>query len=282
MNYTLGILYEDNANCGLTHDYFSGIMDAFKVTIEQLGHTLVFLNTQKNCPSRLTYLESVERYQLDGVMILNVNHYDSEQMLALRETNLPKIFVDHEFPDSPSVSSDNYQGIRNLTNYLISMGHKRIAFILGDNNSVSSLRLKSFLSTCEEHGITIPTTYIRQSEYRNMRQAAYYTEEFLRLPEPPTCIMFQDDFAAIGGINILHARGLSIPKDISVAGYDGLKLLSHYEPKLTTINQNTSEIGKLAAKMLIDYINKPSTTSFEHVIVPTSLEEGHTVGRAFY
>ena len=97
------------------------------------------------------------------------------------------------------------------------------------------------------------------------------------MPKPPTCIIYPDDFSALGGINAIRERGLSIPDDISIAGYDGI-LLSHVlEPKLTTICQDTAGIGKTAADRLIQEIEHPRTSLIEHVVVKGRLQKGGSV-----
>ena len=190
--------------------------------------------------------------------------------------------IDDEIDNAITVKSDNVQGIKQLVHYLGEMGHKRIAYIIGDDNAVTSIRLQSFREACAEIGAEIPEEYIRNSEYRDMKKAIYQTEQLLRLDNPPSCILYSDDFAAIGGINVLRARGLEIPGDISVTGYDGINILSQYEPRLTTVRQNTVKIGRIAAEKLMEYIENPQQTDKETVVVETELEKGRTVGRVFY
>jgi LacI family transcriptional regulator/LacI family purine nucleotide synthesis repressor len=90
--------------------------------------------------------------------------------------------------------------------------------------------------------------------------------------------MFSDDFASLGGINAIKSRGLVIPKDISIAGYDGIHVTKFLYPQLTTINQDTIKLGQYAAEKLIDMIERPKTTLIEHLVVSGELEKGGTVG----
>ena len=96
------------------------------------------------------------------------------------------------------------------------------------------------------------------------------TNELLDLPNPPTCIIYPDDFASFGGINAIRQRGLQIPEDISVAGYDGIQAARQLEPRLTTVQQDTE---------LISLIERPKTTIIEQVIVPGKVAEGKSVAR---
>ena len=109
-----------------------------------------------------------------------------------------------------------------------------------------------------------------ETDYRDIQRTAIATAELLKLPDPPTCILFPDDYAAYGGINVIKAAGLRIPEDISVAGYDGISLATKIEPKMTTIKQDTKTMGMLAAEKLIALIEKPSTTEIVSITVHES------------
>lgn len=111
---------------------------------------------------------------------------------------------------------------------------------------------------------------------KNMNQAVcdYGREQRI---DPPTCILYPDDYAAMGGINEIRERGLRIPEDISVAGYDGINIAQVLEPKLTTLCQDTAAIGKIAAERLIELIEHPKTTVIEKYTVDGTLFKGASV-----
>lgn len=279
--YNIAVLFADESNNGLTHDYFAGILDSLKRTVEAKGCTVSFLNCCKEVDNRKTYLEQVQSKNYDGVAIACID-YEDEEVIELLQSGIPIVTIDEEIENVPAVKSDNVEGIKKLVHYLGEMGHKRIAYIIGDDNVVTGIRLNSFFEACKEIGVEVPPEYIRKSKYRNMRKATYETEQLLRLENPPSCILYSDDYAAIGGMNVLRARGMEIPADISVTGYDGLNILSQYEPRITTVKQNTTEIGRIAAQKLMEYIDDPENVDRETVVVDTDLEKGRTVGRVFF
>ena len=128
-------------------------------------------------------------------------------------------------------------------------------------------------------GIDIPEEYVREARYLETEDVAKQTEYLLDLPDKPTCIIYPDDTAAIGGINVIRSRGLRIPEDISIAGYDGTRVSQMLSPKLTTIRQDTDKIGREAADRLISTIKKPKTALVERAVVEGILLEGESVGR---
>ena len=99
----------------------------------------------------------------------------------------------------------------------------------------------------------------------------------MELPNPPTCIIAPDDYAALGVMNAARRLGLKIPDNISVAGYDGISVSQALEPKLTTIKQDTDKIGAEAAKQLINLIESPLATSLDNIYLKVQLVKGGSV-----
>lgn len=276
--YNLGVLFVEEAQSGLTHNYFSHVLDSFKVTAEQQGYDITFLNCNKKRKNRMSYLEHSRYRAFDGVVIACVNFEDPE-VVELVQADIPTVTVDRAFDDRTGILSDNYQGQKELLEYIFEMGHRKIAYIHGMDSAVTRQRLECFREMMHRHGITVPDAYLREAGYRDPVTTAARTQDLLRLSDPPTCILFPDDYAAYGGINVIKAAGLRIPEDVSVAGFDGIALAKMIEPKLTTVEQDTRTLGMLAAKKLISLIETPGQTDTEVVTVPTRLLKGGTVAK---
>ena len=280
-NYSLGILFQDDAGSGLTHDFFASILNGFKKGAEVLGYEITFINPIKEKLHGKSYLEHARVKKFDGVAVICADVKDQD-VVDLIESEIPTVTIDQAYNGVCSIMSDNAQGIRNLVYYIADMGHKKIAYIYGDMNAVTSLRIKNFMEACQEMGIIVPDEYLRASKYRNLAKTAFEAEELLRLPDPPTCIIFPDDYAAIAGMNTIKARGLEIPADISIAAYDGLDIPSRYDPQITTIKQKCDDIGKVAASKLIEIIEDPDNASIADISIDTELIKGASVGKIYY
>lgn len=276
--YNIGVLFVEEAQSGLTHSYFSHVLDSFKVTAEEQGYDITFLNCNKHRKGRMSYLEHSRYRGFDGVVIACVNFEDSE-VVELIQSDLPVVTIDRSFAGRTSIVSDNYKGIHELVGYIHRMGHTKIAYVHGFDSAVTRARLQSFRDRMCEYGIQIPEGYILKADYRDMKHTAEATEKLLAMEEPPTCILFPDDYAAVGGINVIRSAGLRIPEDVSVAGYDGITIATKIEPALTTIRQDTRMIGTLAAKKLIAQIEKPKTAVCETIMVEGKLLKGETVAK---
>lgn len=273
--YNLGILFADEARSGLTHDYFSSIIESFKVTAEEKGYDITFVNC--NMPKRRqSYYEHCRYRGLEGIVVACIDFYKPEtQELIL--SSLPVVTIDHVFDGRTAVVSDNVGGMRSLMQYICRQGHRKIAYIHGLDSSTTRARLGSFYRTLSDFNIEIPDEYVREAAYRDTVETGRRTNELLDLADRPTCILCPDDFSALGCINAVRERGLRIPEDISIAGYDGITISQVLEPKLTTVHQDTHMIGRRAAEELIYLIEQPKMTLAEKIMVEGTLVIGSSV-----
>ena len=274
--YNIGVLFTDEAHNGLRHDYFAAVLDSLKKTVEARGYDMTFINCSQKRPNKMSYLNHVRYRGFDGVVIACVDFYDDE-VAELINSDVPVVTIDHTFNNRIAVVSDNVNGMKELLNYIYEMGHRCIAYIYGSDTAVTRNRLTSFYRTAEELGLDVPDFYVKESAYRDIDRAEKLTRELLKLNAPPTCIIYPDDLSAFGGINAIEKKGLRIPEDISIAGYDGIWIGRHIEPKMTTLIQDTDQIGIQAGKKIISLIEKPKSTVIEQVVIRGKVYEGETV-----
>ena len=274
-SYNLGVLFVDEALSGLTHDYFNHVLESFRRKAQERGYDITFV-IGKDSGRQMNYYEHCRYRGVDGVVIACVDFF-AEEVQELLRSSLPVVTIDHVFDGRISVVSNNSQGMESLMDYVYRCGHRRIAYIHGEDSSVTRARVTSFYRTAQSLGLHIPDEYIRTAPYRDADQAAQETAALLNLKDPPTCILYPDDYAALGGVNEIRERGLRIPEDISIVGYDGIMAARILEPKLTTLCQDTEAIGKLAAEKLIDLIENPRTTLIDKFTVDGILFKGASV-----
>ena len=276
-SYNIGVLFEEEAGRGLTHEYFSGVLNGLKKQAEKLGYDITFINTCFD-NRKMSYYDHCRYRNFEGVAIVCAD-FNEPDVVELMNSELPVVTIDYVHHNCTAVTSNNIQGIEELVKYIYSQGHRKIAYIHGQEGStVTRERLASFYRAVDELGLELPENYIRTANYLEIQGAAEQTKELLNLPNPPSCIIYPDDTSLIGGRNVIIKRGMKIPQDISVAGYDGTMMSQLLYPKLTTISQNTELIGEEAAKRLIGTIEKPKTTLVERVVIEGSLIPGQSVG----
>ncbi|MBW7572128.1 LacI family DNA-binding transcriptional regulator [Caproiciproducens faecalis] len=277
--HNLGVLFVDEAQSGLTHDYFSAVLDSFKVEAEKHGYDITFINHNINIGNRpMTFLEHCRYRNFDGVCIACID-FQQPEVVELISSDIPVVTIDHVFNNHTSINSANVQGMHELVQYIYDMGHRKIAYVHGERTAVTEQRLTSFCKSLMDLGIETPQEYLVHAAYHDPSATRHSVRELLNLPDRPTCIIMPDDYAALGGIEAIEAAGLRIPEDISIAGYDGIALSQVIKPRLTTLKQDTKMLGREAACRLIGQIENPLTTITESVTVMGQLIEGQSVGR---
>ncbi len=274
--YNIGVLLEDDARSGLTHEYFANILQYFKTCVESKGYDLTFINKNIGEYKDMSYYEHCLYRNFDGVVIACIEFEDPEVM-ELVNGKIPVVTIDYVFNNRSVILSNNADGISQLVKHIHSMGHKKIAYIHGVDSAVTRERVGSFHRTISELNIDVPDEYIRVSPYLDSEGAAKVTKELMMLDNKPTCIMYPDDFAAFGGIMAIREMGYRIPEDVSVAGYDGLSISRAISPTLTTLVQDTKAIGEFAAECLLREIENPSISYPERISIQGHLQKGKTV-----
>jgi len=171
-------------------------------------------------------------------------------------THAPIVSVDPTMtdPDYPSVHATNYQGALDAMEYLLGLGHRRIAIITGRAELESSnRRLKAYRDALVKAGIAADENLIAAGDYTT-ETGARCAREILSLAEPPTAIFASNDQTAIGVFQVAEEMGVRIPEDLSVIGFDNISESKYMG--LTTVDQFISEMGFVATQMLIKLINR--------------------------
>jgi len=161
------------------------------------------------------------------------------------------------------VSVDDHQAALAMTRHIISLGHTRIGFIIGDPNQVASTRrLEGFRDGLAEAGLELPEAYLVQGDftYRSGLDAA---EKLLDLDEVPTAIFASNDDMAAAAVAMAHRRGLDVPGDLTVCGFDDTSLATTVWPELTTIHQPIVDMSRAAVDLVLTKIRKRRSGSRE-------------------
>lgn len=268
-SWTIGVIYSDISLIGFEHPFFSRIFQAFKKQMAIEGYDIVLI-VNKLGDNELTYLEWCMNKKVDGVLIV-MGNINNKNIIELVQSQYPVVSTDIVMPKLTSIISDDHQGIVISLDYAMQLGFKKIAVISGPTTSRSFVnRIESFrkemnrrhLSFTEEH-IVVAEGFGFESGYQAFKKLKHQLEEL------PEIILVFSDVLAFGVIRSIEESGLFVPEDISIIGYDDIDFASQFKPALTTINQNTEEIGKKAAQILLKNMkdNKPKDQIIHHVPV---------------
>ncbi|MDE6941059.1 MAG: LacI family transcriptional regulator, partial [Lachnospiraceae bacterium] len=184
--YNLGVLYKEESGSGLTHGYFSGVLESFRNTAENAGYDITFLSNSKKRKDRMSYLEHTRYRGMDGVLIAVADHSDAE-VAELLASDLPVVTIDYVYNGRISVMSDNIAGMESLLSYIYAQGHRKIAYIYGEDSMVTTNRLSAYYRFHEKKDLAVREEYLRRGKYRDSHTARILTSRLLELEQPPTC-----------------------------------------------------------------------------------------------
>lgn len=252
--YDIGIIFEDLTGSGLRHQYFATIFGSIQAAAMAKGYDITFMSAMSDYA--FNYFEHCQYRNFDGVAILSTN-FARDDIQSLIMSDIPTVTLDYALDNEHyAVMNDNRTGIKTLVEYIISRGHTRVAFIHGEDTFVTRERIASFIDVLESHNIKVENRYLVGASYHSPIKSGEAAAELIKMRRPPTCILFPDDFSALGGIHALNDNGFVIGRDISVAGYDGIMLTSLLVPPLTTYRQPSDKIGTLLVQCLVEQIDR--------------------------
>ena len=274
-SFNVGVLTYFGTNISpFKHSLFSDILDSFQSEMNKKNYDLLFIS--KNVRGKdASFLKNCLSRRVDGVLLFgDIKNNELQEVL---NSDIPSISFDYLGNNSSSVSSNNAEMTIKLVDYLVSLGHKKIAFVSGDTeNDVSNIRFEAYKKALSKNKIKVDDNLIVVSRYYETDNIEKTIKSLLELKEKPTAIMFPDDYTAIAAIKILSKFGLSCPNDISITGFDGINVGQMISPTLTTIKQDVKKIGQELAKELLKMLTN-NTLEKKHIIVEGQLIEGESV-----
>ncbi len=243
---TLGLVVSN-----LSNPFFLDVFQALESDAHRRGYEVVVANTDYR-PQRLASCVHLMLGRRLAGLALIVSEREPSLIDELRDSGLPLVFLDVG-PPGPNVTSirvDYYKGTQKLTEYLFSLGHRRMAFV-GHHTRLEPLhdRKRSFLEAVKRFsGEAEFSTAVGSDSPDGGRQAA---QHLLESGFDPSAIVCVNDFMALGVLRELKARGLNVPEDVSVAGCDNISLSEFACPTLTTMNIPRERIGHTICKALV-------------------------------
>jgi LacI family transcriptional regulator len=266
-NYTKSGLRR-NRRFGLIDLVFNGLDSPWAVEIlrgvEEWGalhETAIAVSAVRHGDARpASWTSALASHQTDGV-ILVTSELTELQLRQLRSAGIPLVVIDPANTppqEIPSVGATNWAGGLAATEHLLGLGHQRIAAITGPVELLCSLaRVDGYRSALERAGIAFDQALVRYGDFEHEGGFARAVELLAPGPtEPPTAIFAGSDQQAFGVYEAARQRGLRIPEDLSVVGFDDLPVARWASPPLTTVRQPLAEMGGAAAEMLGDLIDQ--------------------------
>lgn len=249
----IGVVVPDISN------FFIGeILNGIEGIGKMYGYDILLCNTYGELEQELRYLNVLKSKQVEGIVFMSWKLQD-KLLDYIEKIDIPLVLINRNTSRLriPSVSIDNFQAAYEMTNYLFDKGHKKIALIRNslDQDTFGFDQCVGYQKSLEEHGVEIDDDLIKYGHFK-LENSYEIVKEFIEKDILPTAIFASSDVMAIGAINCLLDHGYKVPEDVSVVGFNDIKLASIYRPNLTTIHQPIYDIGAVAIRIIVKMINK--------------------------
>jgi LacI family transcriptional regulator, galactose operon repressor len=267
----IAVGYTSGADVMSAATFYGLVVRGITEALEEHGYAmrLVRLDAEAAPTPQLGSRRRLSGQDVDGLLVLNWQ--ESALMQRLRSLGVPLVAVDASsaYPDLPSVDNDDRGGVESAIDYLVDLGHRRIAFLNGPLDSpFEHEALAGFFAACERHGLAVEPWLLRASNYSVAGGHAAMTDVLFR--GAPTAVFAVDDNSAVGAIQAIQDASLRVPDDISVVGMDDIPLATAVRPALTTARVDLEAIGRQAVALLLKII-AGAPDEPPHIVLPTRL-----------
>ena len=265
---TIGLIFHD-----ASWHYILDVQRAVLETARKSGYSIILhpcdVSKQADCKA---VLNLVMQRAVDGFIFTPPADNSKELLESLNSSNVPFVRLtptDRESP-WPYIAATDFQGAYEMTKYLLSLGHRRIGYILGPaSQKAAHDRFDGYRAALAEFEIVYDPDLVRQGD-DHFQTGVADSQALLQVSPRPTAIFANNDEMAAGALFGMYESGLRVPDDISIAGFDDISLSTQVWPPLTTVRQPIVEIAETATRLLINILEDKEISEFRHII-PTEL-----------
>jgi LacI family transcriptional regulator len=263
----LGLIVSDIAN-----PFFTALVRGVDDVARSRGYTLILCNSELDPEQELRYLRLLRQKRADGMVLAStgVYHRYYDQLI---EGGCPLVCVDQAIAGlaCDAVLLDNEAGAYDAVTHLIRLGHRRIGIVGGAPVvATSGERLAGYRRALREHNLAEDLELVREGNSR-MNGGYDRTLELVDLPRPPSAIFTTNNLTTLGAMAALRRRGLRVPDDVAVVGFDDFEWTEFFQPRLTTVAQPTDEFGRSAGELLIARIEHGMADKPKRVVLSPRL-----------
>jgi LacI family transcriptional regulator len=265
---TIGIIVPDIVN-----PFFAPVVRGAESAARKAGYRVLLCNSEGDLRLEREYIEDLVAHRVEGLLLAPASDRSRSSILSLLRGGFPLVLIDRALPDADcdTIVSDNTQGARRLIEHLIAIGHREIAHVSdAEDTSTGRERLRGYREALEAAGIpfqlelVVRTTVDRIGGYRA-------AQEILARDPLPTAIFAVNNMTAVGTMEALRERSLSVPKDMGLVCFDDVEHLAVLSPTLTVIDQPAETFGSLGVQLLLERMTGKANSRPRRIILQTDL-----------
>lgn len=276
---TIGVIMPHSMDQVFLNPFFTEVMRGIGVSALERGYNVLLSTGSTGEEEHKATSSLVNEKRVDGLILLT-SRLGNKSIESLRKKRFPFVVVGKpsNLEDVNWVDNDNVEASFQAAEYLIKLGHERIGFIGGEFGYVfMSERFRGYKKALDYHGISFDKELLSLDEFVE-DGGCRAAERLLALKEPPTAILAADDLMAFGAMRAIKERGLSIPGDISIIGFNDTPLAAYVDPPLSSVGIFVYDLGYSAGEILINQLQEPDGHK-KHVIIPAGLKTRGSTGR---
>lgn len=273
---SLGFVLSD-----IAYPFFSAVASVAEAECARLGYSLLIFNSRNIVENEIAHLRRIESAQVDGILFMT-NHSGASEIAETVNRVRNVVLLDEDVPDAaaPRLYARNRNGGRLATEHLLASGHRRIAYVGGDRNLISSAeRFAGYREALEAAGIAPDPSLVLFRGYEAADGVAAFAA-LDQLKEPPTAIFVAADVVALGILRAAREAGVSIPGDLSIIGFDDIPNADVIGPPLSTVRQSVETFGVRGVQLLVGLLKgELSPETIEYVDVELVIRSSVTPPR---
>ena len=248
-SFTIGVIFEEQTDYGIAHPFFSEVLARIKTTMEKNNYDIMLIGKKVGEYVR-SYLEHCIQKGVDGIVVVS-KIWDKDNYDKLINSKLPMVFIDYDAENKNCVYTNSFDSIYKAVKYLYDKGHRDIGYIGGElDQIVGKERYEGYVKALEDFNLSIYPRWYLYAEKYSYENAYQAVKKLLNSDVPhPTAIVASGDVMAMGAIKAIKEHGLIVPDDISIIGFDNIRMSALFSPALTTIAQDFQN----SLKMLVSY-----------------------------
>jgi LacI family transcriptional regulator len=278
---TIGLIVPD-----LVHTFFAEFAKGLKAGLRKRGYQLVLTSAEENPKMEIEEIENLLARGVDALLIASCQS-EAEGLQGLRKANVPCVLIDRALPNLSLhfVGTDDVAAGYIATTHLISLKRTKIAHIGNPELSTGADRFQGYREALTNAKIRFRQNLVvnkSRMEETGDQVGNQAMTELLRLKERPDAVFSYNDLSAVGAIKCILAAGLRVPDDIAVIGCGNLRLATYLEVPLSSIDQNTNELGEQAAKLTVSLLSSANRPRRREIRVePKLIARASTMGKAY-
>jgi DNA-binding LacI/PurR family transcriptional regulator len=255
----------------ITNAVYAEIAEGLDSLCVANGYQLLLLDSHNDTKREKRLVHLLRSKQVDGVVM---QPKDDPKVLIkpLRDAHIPVVLIDHAVSNIHCITLSDFEGGRLATEHLLELGHTRIAIIREKpGKSLSYQRFEGYQQALATYHIAFDPNLVVEIEAITLEAGHTAMRHLLRLASPPTAVFTHNDILALSVMHAVDEAGLSVPKDISVVGYDDISSAAYLSPPLTTVRLAKHELGQEAGRIILEQIKGMTATSPRTVTLPVEL-----------